>query len=138
MTTRLQGAMRAILVAAIGCGAAGVAMAQQGQRGQRGQGSLPFSTVYRRPVISPYNQIANFAQNPLQNQNIYQQMVVPQLQQQQQQIEQLQQARRLNTIQGRVEQIQRDTSARQIDESIRPTGHRATFQNLSHFYPQTR
>jgi hypothetical protein len=74
----------------------------------------------------------------MQNQNVYQQMVVPQLQQQQQQIEQMQQARRLNTIQGRVEQIQRDTSARQIDESIRPTGHRATFQNLSHFYPQTR
>ena len=138
MTTRLQGAMRAMLVAAIGCGAAGVAMAQQGQRGQGGQGSLPFSTIYRRPVISPYNQIANFAQNPMQNQNVYQQMVVPQLQQQQQQIEQMQQARRLNTIQGRVEQIQRDTSARQIDESIRPTGHRATFQNLSHFYPQTR
>jgi hypothetical protein len=135
MTTRLQGAMRALLVAAIGCGAAGVAMAQQGQRGQ---GSLPFSTIYRRPVISPYNQIANFSQNPMQNQNVYQQMVVPQLQQQQQQIEQMQQARRLNTIQGRVEQIQRDTSARQIDESIRPTGHRATFQNLSHFYPQTR
>jgi hypothetical protein len=133
--------MRAMLVAAIGCGAAGVAMAQQGQRGQGGQGgqgSLPFSTIYRRPVISPYNQIANFSQNPMQNQNVYQQMVVPQLQQQQQQIEQMQQARRLNTIQGRVEQIQRDTSARQIDESIRPTGHRATFQNLSHFYPQTR
>jgi hypothetical protein len=130
--------MRALLVAAIGCGAAGVATAQQGQRGRGGQGSLPFSTVYRRPVISPYNQIGNFSQNPLQFQNVYQQMVVPQLQQQQQQIEQLQQARRLNTIQGRVEQIQRDTSARQIDESIRPTGHRATFQNLSHFYPQTR
>ena len=135
MTTRLHGAMRAMLVAAIGCGAAGVATAQQGQRGQ---GSLPFSSIYRRPVISPYNQIANFSQNPMQNQNVYQQMVVPQLQQQQQQIEQMQQARRLNTIQGRVEQIQRDTSARQIDESIRPTGHRATFQNLSHFYPQTR
>jgi hypothetical protein len=135
MTNQLQGAMRALLVAAIGCGAAGVAMAQQGQRGQ---GSLPFSTIYRRPVISPYNQIANFAQNPMQNQNVYQQMVVPQLQQQQQQIEQMQQARRLNSIQGQVQQIQRDTSARQVDESIRPTGHRATFQNLSHFYPQAR
>ena len=135
MTNRLQGTMRVLLVAAIGCGTAGVAMAQQGQRGQ---GTLPFSSVYRRPVISPYNQIANFSQNPMQNQNVYQQMVVPQLQQQQQQIEQLQQSRRLNSIQGRVEQIQRDTSARQIDESIRPTGHRATYQNLSHFYPQTR
>jgi hypothetical protein len=25
---------------------------------------------------------------------------------------------------------------RQIDETIRPTGHASTFQNLSHFYPQ--
>ena len=135
MTNRLQGTMRVLLVAAIGCGAAGVAMAQQGQRGQ---GTLPFSSVYRRPVISPYNQIANFSQNPMQNQNVYQQMVVPQLQQQQQQIEQLQQSRRLNKIQNQVQQIQRDTTARQVDESIRPTGHRATYQNLSHFYPQTR
>jgi hypothetical protein len=76
--------------------------------------------------------------NPMQGQSAYQTLVQPQLQLQQQQIEQLQQARRLNTIQGRVEKIQRDTSERQIDESIRPTGHRATFQNLSHFYPQTR
>ncbi len=135
MTTRLQGAMRALLVAAITCGAAGVATAQQGQRGQ---GTLPFSSIYRRPTVSPYIQLQQQGMNPLQNQNVYQTLVQPQLQQQQQQIEQLQQARRLNTIQGRVEQIQRDTSARQIDESIRPTGHRATFQNLSHFYPQAR
>jgi len=135
MTTKLQAALRGLLVAAIGCGAAGMAMAQQGQRGQ---GNLPFSSIYRRPALSPYNQIANFSQNPLQSQNIYQQLVVPQLQQQQQQIEQLQQSRRINSIQGQVQQIQRDTSARQIDESIRPTGHRATYQNLSHFYPQTR
>jgi hypothetical protein len=44
----------------------------------------------------------------------------------------------MSKMQNQVQQIQRDTSARQLDESIRPTGHRATFQNLSHFYPQTR
>jgi hypothetical protein len=135
MTTRLHGAMRALLVAAIGCGAAGVAMAQQGQRGQ---GSLPFSSTYRRPTVSPYIQLQQQGMNPLQNQNVYQTLVQPQLQQQQQQIEQLQQARQLNKIRNQVQQIERDTSARQVDESIRPTGHRATFQNLSHFYPQTR
>jgi hypothetical protein len=127
--------MRVLLVAAIGCGTAGVAMAQQGQRGQ---GTLPFSSIYRRPTVSPYIQMSQQGLNPMQGQSAYQTLVQPQLQLQQQQIEQLQQARRLNTIQGRVEKIQRDTSERQIDESIRPTGHRATFQNLSHFYPQTR
>ena len=132
MTRWLRVTLRAAVMVGIGWGAAGVASAQQGQ------GTLPFSSVYRRPVISPYNQIANFAQNPLQNQNVYQQMVVPQLQQQQQAIEQMSQGRKLNKIQNQVQQIQRDTSARQLDESIRPTGHRATFQNLSHFYPPTR
>jgi hypothetical protein len=127
--------MRVLLVAAIGCGTAGVAMAQQGQRGQ---GTLPFSSIYRRPTVSPYIQMSQQGLNPMQGQSAYQTLVQPQLQLQQQQIEQLQQAHRLNTIQGRVEKIQRDTSERQIDESIRPTGHRATFQNLSHFYPQTR
>ena len=134
MKCELRWVMRATAVA-IGCAAAalaGTAMAQQGQ------GNLPFSSVYRRPTISPYNQIANFSQNPMQNQNVYQQMVLPQMQQQQQQIEQLNQARKLNKMQNQVQQIQRDTSARQVDESIRPTGHRATFQNMSHFYPQTR
>ena len=76
--------------------------------------------------------------NPLQNQNVYQTLVQPQMQQQQQQIEQLRQSRQMSKMQNQVQQIQRDTSARQLDESIRPTGHRATFQNLSHFYPQTR
>jgi hypothetical protein len=44
----------------------------------------------------------------------------------------------LNKLQNQVQQIQRDTTSRQVDESIRPTGHRATFQNLSHYYPQPR
>ena len=132
MTRWLRVTMRVAVMVGIGWGAAGVASAQQGQS------ALPFSSVYRRPVISPYNQIANFSQNPMQNQNVYQQMVVPQLQQQQQQIEQLRQSRQMSKMQNQVQQIQRDTSARQLDESIRPTGHRATFQNLSHFYPPTR
>jgi len=37
-----------------------------------------------------------------------------------------------------VQQIQRSTAGRQIDETIRPTGHASTFQNLSHFYPAAR
>jgi hypothetical protein len=121
MTCELRAVMRAMVMAigAVAAASAGTALAQQGQN------NLPFSSVYRRPVISPYNQIANFSQNP-------------QLQQQQQQLVQLQQARQMTKMQNQVQQIQRDTSARQLDESIRPTGHRATFQNFSHFYPQQR
>jgi hypothetical protein len=76
--------------------------------------------------------------NPLQNQNVYQMQVMPQLEQQRQQITQLQQGRQLGKLQNQVQQIQRDTSGRQIDESIRPTGHRATYMNYSHFYPAAR
>lgn len=132
MTCELRVAVRAVVlvIGGVAAASAGTALAQQGQ------GNLPFSSIYRRPALSPYNQIANFSQNPLQSQNVYQQIVVPQLQQQQQQVTQLQQARQMTKIQNQVQQIQRDTSARQVDESIRPTGHRATFQNLSHFYPQ--
>jgi hypothetical protein len=39
-------------------------------------------------------------------------------------------------MQNQVQQIQRDTRGRQIDETIRPTGHASTYQNLSHFYPR--
>ena len=83
-------------------------------------------------------QLQQQGMNPLQNQNVYQTTVQPQLQQQQQQITQLQQSRQLGKLQNQVQQIQRDTSGRQIDESIRPTGHRATYMNYSHFYPAAR
>jgi hypothetical protein len=134
MTCDRRAVMRAMVMAigAVAAASAGTALAQQGQ------GNLPFSSVYRRPTVSPYIQLQQQGMNPLQNQNVYQTMVQPQLQQQQQQITQLQQARQMTKMQNQVQQIQRDTSARQLDESIRPTGHRATFQNLSHFYPQQR
>jgi len=134
MTCDRRAVMRAMVMAigAVAAASAGTALAQQGQ------GNLPFSQIYRRPTVSPYIQLQQQGMNPLQNQNVYQTMVQPQLQQQQQQITQLQQARQMTKMQNQVQQIQRDTSARQVDESIRPTGHRATFQNLSHFYPQQR
>ena len=131
MTRWLRVTLRAAVMVGIGWGAAGVASAQA-------PSNLPFSTVYRRPTVSPYIQLQQQGMNPLQNQNVYQTLVQPQLQQQQQQIEQLRQSRQMSKMQNQVQQIQRDTSARQLDESIRPTGHRATFQNLSHFYPPTR
>jgi hypothetical protein len=121
-----------VLAAAAGLMAAGQAQAQTpGQTGQR-----PFETTYRRPTVSPYLQLQQQGMNPLQNQNIYQTMVQPQVQQQQQQIQMLQQQRQLNRVQGQVKQIQQSSQARQIDETIRPTGHASTYMNYSHYYPQ--
>jgi hypothetical protein len=71
------------------------------------------------------------ATNPL----IYQQLVQPRVEQEQQYITQMQQGRQLNRLQSRVTEIQQGTTARQVNEQIRPTGHAATYQNLSHFYP---
>jgi hypothetical protein len=96
--------------------------------------ALPFSSNYRRPAVSPYMQLQQQGFNPMQSQNIYQTMVQPQVQQQQQEIEQISQRRQMGKLQNQVQQIGRDTSARQLDESIRPTGHRATYLNYSHYY----
>jgi hypothetical protein len=107
---------------------AGASMKQSG-------GDLPFSnSTYRRPVVSPYTQLQQMGTNPLAAQNIYQQQVQPQVQIQQQQIEQQSQRRQMSKLQNQVQQIGRDTSGRQIDESIRATGHRATYMNYSHYY----
>jgi hypothetical protein len=105
---------------------------------QQPGGALPFGDIYRRPNISAYNQISNFSNNPQQSQNIYQQLVKPQLDQQRQQVEQINQRRSLGGLQNQVTQIQRDTRSRQIDPTIRPTGHASTYMNYSHFYPQRR
>ena len=131
MTRWLRVTMRVAVMAGMGFAGAGAASAQA-------PSNLPFSSIYRRPNVSPYMQMSQQGLNPMQGQSAYQTLVQPQLQQQQQQIEQLRQSRQMSKMQNQVQQIQRDTSARQLDESIRPTGHRATFQNLSHFYPQTR
>jgi hypothetical protein len=95
---------------------------------------LPFSQQYRRPAVSPYNQLNTFGSNPLLMQNVYQQQIQPQVQQQQQQIEQLRQGKQVQKLQNQVQQIGRDTTGRQVDESIRATGHRATYMTYSHFY----
>ena len=102
----------------------------------QGPGSKPFQDTYRRPNVSPYMQLQQQGMNPLQNQNIYQTMVQPQMQQQQQQIEMLQQRRQLGRVQGQVQQMQQSPQGRQINETIRATGHASTYMNYSHFYPQ--
>ena len=105
-----------------------------GARAGGSNGQLPFSNNYRRPAVSPYMQLQQNGYNPMQTQNIYQTQVQPQVQQEQQAIEQLSQRRQMGRLQNQVQQIGRDTSSRQLDESIRPTGHRATYLNYSHYY----
>lgn len=134
MQTKLFAAGFIAIELALVCGDAALA---QGQGGGVGR-DLPFTQTYRRPAVSPYNNLSSFANNPQAAGNIYQQMVMPLQQQQQQQLAQMQQSRQIGKLQNQVQQIQRDTSARQIDESIRPTGHRATYMNYSHFYPGGR
>ena len=99
--------------------------------------SLPFSNIYTRPVVSPYSMLSSQANNPLNlNPNVYQTQVLPQLQQQRQQQTLLTQNKQIGGLQNKVQSIQRSTSARQIDEMIRPTGHASTFMNMSHYYPR--
>jgi len=107
-----------------------------GRTGGGGGGrELPFSnSTYRRPSVSPYMTLQQQGTNPLQAQNVYQTMVQPQIELQQQKIEQISQRRQMGKLQNQVQQIGRDTSGRQIDESIRATGHRATYMNYSHYY----
>lgn len=104
----------------------------------QGPGAKPFEDIYRRPAVSPYNQITNFSNNPQASGNIYQQFIMPQQEQERQRLQLITQKRQVGTLQGQVGQIQRDTSARSIDPSIRPTGHASTYQNYSHYYPQRR
>ena len=101
----------------------------------QGPGSKPFESTYRRPNVSPYMQLQQQGLNPLQNQNIYQTMVQPQVQQQMQQIEQLNQRRQMGQMQSQMRQMQQSSQARQVDETIRPTGHASTDLNYSHYYP---
>ncbi len=130
-----------VAVMAVG-GSLGVA----GSAAAQGNGKLPFSNIYSRPAVSPYTLLAGQAaqgngggingQTGTQMPLVYQQLIQPQLQQQQQVIDQQSQTRQLGRLQNQVQQIQRDTRGRQIDETIRPTGHASTYQNLSHFYPR--
>ena len=128
-------AFRTAIAATIVAAAAGTAFAQA---------PSPFSETYRRPSVSPYTMLSNGAFNTTNgglgvagatNPLIYQQLVQPRVEQEQQFITQMQQGRQLNRLQSRVTEIQQGTTARQVNEQIRPTGHAATYQNLSHFYP---
>ena len=139
MTKSMPAVLMALLIAVVAIPAHAQPSARRdysaGRTGGGGTGELPFSnSTYRRPSVSPYQQLQQQGTNPLQAQNIYQTAVQPQLQQQQQQVEQIAQRRQMSKLQNQVQQIGRDTTGRQVDESIRATGHRATYMNYSHYY----
>ncbi len=107
-------------------------------------GNLPFTNIYKRPAVSPYTMLGT-PQNPMNvdsqtgnitatNPLIYQQLIQPRLEQERQQTTILRQNRQLGNLQNQVQSIQRDTSMRQLDRSIRPTGHASTFMNTSHYF----
>lgn len=123
--------LAAVALALLGMGEAS---AQNGM----GTAQKPFESIYRRPAVSAYQQLSNFSNNPQAAGNLYQTMVMPLQQQQEQQLQSMSQGRQLNKLQGQVQQIQRSTTARQVDETIRPTGHASTYLNYSHFYPTAR
>ena len=132
--------LRITLIAAAGLLAVSILPGDARAQGPGG-GSLPFSNIYQRPVLSPYSALGFNAGN-VQNTmgggaaNIYQNQILPRLELERQQVEQMRQRKQIGGLNNQVQQIQRDTRMRQIDETIRPTGHASTFQNLSHFYPQ--
>jgi hypothetical protein len=132
MKMRLCSATRGLaIVAAAACGCL---LAGSDARAQ-GPGQKPFQNIYRRPNVSAYNQISNFANNPQASGNLYQQMVQPMQEQQRQRLEMMDQQRQVGKLQNQVQQIQRGTQGRQIDSTIRATGHASTYMNYSHYYP---
>jgi hypothetical protein len=115
------------------CGGAVVALAATASVAQ--DRAPPFSSIYRRPAVSPYTMmgpgsgVGGGGVNPL----IFQQLVQPRFEQEQSQIQQMQQGRSIGSLQSQVNALGK--GAARIEQTIRPTGHSTTFQNLSHFYP---
>ena len=116
----------------------GVMLAGQSNSRAQGPGALPFQSTFRRPSVSAYQQLGNFANNPQLGGNVYQQMVQPLLQQQQTEITQMSDQRKLGQVQSDIRSLKTNNATRMNDAMIRPTGHSATFLNYSHFYPSGR
>jgi len=127
--------MRALQLS-MACAAMMVAMAWAAEARAQG-GAPPFSDTYRRPSVNPMTMlgtgmgVGGFGGNAL----VYQQLVQPRNQQEQQVISQMQQGRAISTLRQEVRQNEQRVTAR-FDQTIRPTGHAATYMNYSHYYRQ--
>jgi len=135
-SARFAAAAAVALGACMACSAPAVA---QGPAGPQGTGTTPFSTITRRPSMSPYLALGFQGNNPTTGGTLgaVQGLLRPQQQQLQQQQQQARQLRQINQLQGQVRRIQRPSGGPTI-ETIRATGHAATYMELSHFYPSAR
>jgi hypothetical protein len=124
---------------AIGMLASGEASAQGPAGFQSAGGNAPFSTITRRPSISPYMGLAFQGNNPTTGGTLgaMQGLVRPQQQQFAQQQQAARQSRQLSQMQGQMRQLQRPTGGANV-QTIRATGHASTYMELSHFYPSAR
>jgi len=107
----------------------------------QGSTAPPFSGIYKKPVLSPYtamgfaaaNQAAGVA-SPSASLDAYQNTVLPRLELERQGIQQINQGRQISGLGGKVRAIQNQNQQFR-DPTIRATGHSATFQNTSHYFP---
>jgi len=103
----------------------GEAMAQMNE--------TPFSNIYRRPSVNPMTMLGAGGGMGGGNPLVFQQLIQPRFEQERSMINQMQQGRRIGSLQNQVNALGR--GAARMEETIRPTGHITTYQNLSHFYP---
>jgi hypothetical protein len=93
----------------------------------------PFSNIYRRPSVNPMTMLGTGGGVGTGNPLVFQQLIQPRFDQERSVISQMQQGRRIGSLQTQVNALGR--GAARMEETIRPTGHITTYQNLSHFYP---
>lgn len=103
------------------------------------QGNMPFSDYQGRRGLSPYTALGFQGDNVATGATLgaLQNIVRPQRLQASQVQQQQVLGRQLNGVQGQVRSMQQRGSG-QMYNTIRSTGHTATFQNTSHFYPGNR
>ena len=121
----------AIAVLILGGSLGGTALAQQGR--------MPFSDYSGRRGLSPYTALGFQGDNIATGGTLgaLQNIIRPQQLQASQVQQQTLMGRQLNGVQGQVRSLQRSGGG-QTYNTIRATGHSATFQNTSHFYPGNR
>ncbi len=101
--------------------------------GTAGATSKPFSSVNTQPTISPYLGLFDGGLGDYNDLN-YQTIVRPQIQQQQFNQQVVREAQSLNRRMSAISA--RNPYNTQGNEGVMPTGHAATFQYYSRFYPR--
>jgi hypothetical protein len=92
--------------------------------------SRPFDTTSRRPAVSPYMNLLNNNTGAATN---YQSLVRPQIDQQNYNAQSASAIKNLQRQQAK--SSQRSKSGSEGNQKLRSTGHAATRETYSHFYP---